>query len=135
MNLPLNPLQKAIYDRVTADMPTTPLYCPFAPASATVPYIALTAMSAVDASAKGMTLFQVTATLDLYSDAERSFEELNTRMDLLNVSLTRRDLTLNTDWQQAQVRVVGVNVTTEFSESGAVQHGTLQLRFDLVHVP
>lgn len=135
MNLPLNPLQKAIVERVTADMPTTPIYCPFAPAGSTVPYVALTQMGAADLSPKGMTMWGVTCTLEAYSDAERSFEELNTLMDSLNVSLTRRDLTLESEWQQVQVRVVGVNVTTEFSESGAVQHGTLQLRFDLVHVP
>jgi hypothetical protein len=135
MNLPFNPLQKAIIERVTADMPTTPIYCPFAPAGAVVPYAALTAMSASDSSPKGMTMWGVTCTLDIYSDAERSFEELNTLMDALNVSLMRRDLTLESEWQQVQARVVAVSVTTEFTESGAVQHGTLQIRFDLVHVP
>jgi|SRR3972149_7817621 len=135
MNLPFNALQKGIYDRVTADMPTTPIYCPFAPADAALPFIALSGMTATDASAKGMTMFAVTCALDVISASDRSFEELNGILNSLQVALTRSDLTLADEWQEVQARVLSAGVASEFNESGASQHGTLQLRFDLVHVP
>jgi hypothetical protein len=135
MNLPFNELQKSIYDRVTADIADVVLYCPFAPSTATVPFIALSAMSANDSSAKGMTMFAVSCTFDVWSDAERSFEDLHTLTDRLCASLTRRDLILAGGWENVMTRVNSASVATEFNETGAVQHGTLQLRFDLVHVP
>lgn len=125
LRMPLNALQKAVYERVTSAMPTVSFYSPVAPSDADLPFIVLSSITCTDMSLKGKGLCEAIWELQVWHQEEESFETINTIIDQLVNAITQEHLHLVDAFQELDCKLLNVNVVPVQNEAGMMQRSIM----------
>lgn len=129
IRLPLNALQKAVYDRIVLALSPVAVYS-FVPQNAGFPHVVLGTLRVVTNWTKTSWAADVTYEINLWSQSQSSLE-IN---DLINkiVNAFQADLDIQDDFEAVHQVLVSVNTFPEFYEDGGLQHAQVQYAWTVI---